>query len=134
MESKDLIIIICAIIVGTCIIAGAVYFTGGLSDNKDNATASNATENITNNTTSVKNITSKDSQLSASSSSHSKSNSNSKSNVVNETVKYNGQADDGSYYREVSYSDGGFRQYDTSSGKLIGSSYESDQKYLPSMD
>ena len=133
MESKDLIIIICAIIVGACIIAGAIYFTGGLSD-KDNATATNATENITNNTISVENITSKDSQSSSSSSSHSKSNSNSKSNVVNETVKYNGQADDGSYYREVSYSDGGFRQYDTSSGKLIGSSYESDQKYLPSME
>lgn len=127
MESKDLILIICAIIVGACIIAGAIYFTSGLSDNKDNATASNATENVTN-STNVENITSKDSQSS--------SNSSSKSGVyiVSEVVKYNAQADDGSYYREITYSDGGFRQYNVSNGKLIGSSYASDQKYLPSME
>ena len=56
------------------------------------------------------------------------------SDIVSEEVKYNYQNDDGSYYREVTYKDGGFRQYDVDSGKLIGSSYDSDQDQLPSME
>ena len=54
--------------------------------------------------------------------------------IVSEEVKYNYQNDDGSYYREVTYEDGGFRQYETESGELIGSSYDSDQDQLPSME
>ena len=53
--------------------------------------------------------------------------------IVNEEIKYNYQ-NGGGYYREVTYKDGGFRQYDTDSGKLIGSSYESDQSKLPRME
>lgn len=55
------------------------------------------------------------------------------SDVVNEEVKFNNQNGEG-YYREVTYSDGGFRQYDTETGDLIGSSYDSDQDKLPSME
>ena len=55
------------------------------------------------------------------------------SNVVSEEVKFNHQNGEG-YYREVTYNDGGFRQYDTKSGELIGSSYDSDQDKLPSME
>ena len=40
--------------------------------------------------------------------------------VVSEVVKYNYQADDGSYYREVTYSDGGFRHLQ---GNLLSSLY-----------
>ncbi len=53
--------------------------------------------------------------------------------IVSEEVKFNAQEGEG-YYREVTYKDGGFRQYDVDTGKLIGSSYDSDQKYLPSME
>ena len=53
--------------------------------------------------------------------------------IVSEEVKFNSQNGEG-YYREVTYKDGGFRQYDTESGELIGSSYESDQNKLPSME
>lgn len=53
--------------------------------------------------------------------------------IVGEVVKSNGQNGEG-YYREVTYSDGGFRQYDTDTGELIGSSYSSDQASLPSME
>lgn len=53
--------------------------------------------------------------------------------IVSEVVKFNGQNGEG-YYREVTYKDGGFRQYDTDSGELIGSSYDSDQANLPSME
>ena len=57
------------------------------------------------------------------------SNNDSEREIVSEKIKFNGQAGEG-YYREVRYSDGGFRQYDTETGELIGSSYQSDQKYL----
>ena len=55
------------------------------------------------------------------------------SDIVSEEVKFNEQNGEG-YYREVTYSDGGFRQYDTETGDLIGSSYDSDQDKLPSME
>ncbi|MBE6499470.1 MAG: DUF3139 domain-containing protein [Methanobrevibacter thaueri] len=63
----------------------------------------------------------------------SNSDDNGDSDVVSEEVKFNHQNGEG-YYREVTYKDGGFRQYDVDSGKLIGSSYDSDQKKLPSME
>lgn len=53
--------------------------------------------------------------------------------IVSEEVKFNAQNGEG-YYREVTYKDGGFRQYDTETGDLIGSSYDSDQDKLPSME
>ena len=55
------------------------------------------------------------------------------SDIVKEEVKFNNQNGEG-YYKEVTYKDGGFRQYDTESGELIGSSYDSDQDKLPSME
>ena len=55
------------------------------------------------------------------------------SDIVSEEVKFNAQNGEG-YYREVTYKDGGFRQYDTETGELIGSSYDSDQGKLPSME
>ena len=59
--------------------------------------------------------------------------SGSNSDVVSEEVKFNGQNGEG-YYREVTYKDGGFRQYDRDTGELIGSSYSSDQDKLPSIE
>ena len=53
--------------------------------------------------------------------------------IVSEEVKFNAQNGEG-YYREVTYKDGGVRQYDTETGELIGSSYDSDQDKLPSME
>ena len=54
-------------------------------------------------------------------------------NIVSQEIKFNHQAGSG-HYREIQYKDGGFRQFDVDTGKLIGSSYESDQKYLPKME
>ena len=52
--------------------------------------------------------------------------------VLKEEIIKSGQA--GVTYRQVTYEDGGFRQFDIETGKLIGSSYESDQDKLPSME
>ena len=52
MESKDLIIIICAIIAGACIIAFAIAFVDDFHDDEDDMSYTNCTaENLTNNTT-----------------------------------------------------------------------------------
>lgn len=75
--------------------------------------------NNTNNTTNETNITN---------SSNTKK-SSSDSNIKSVTYQENLQAGDGSYYKEVNYKDGNFRQYDTN-GELIGSSYDSDQAKL----
>ena len=52
--------------------------------------------------------------------------------VVKEEIIKSGQ--DGVTYRQVTYDDGGFRQFDAETGELIGSSYESDQEKLPGME
>lgn len=54
------------------------------------------------------------------------------SEVVNVEKKYNHQQGDG-YYKQVTYADGNFRQFDCDSLELIGSSYREDQQYLPSL-
>ena len=53
--------------------------------------------------------------------------------VVKEEIITSGQ-EDGLKYREVTYDDGGFRQFDIITGELIGSSYDSDQDRLPKME
>lgn len=53
--------------------------------------------------------------------------------ILSEIVKFNGQNGEGSY-REVTYKDGGFRQFDTETGDLIGSSYDEDQEQLGVVD
>ena len=55
------------------------------------------------------------------------------SDIVSKVVKFNYQAGDG-WYREVTYKDGGFRQFDNASGELIGSSYDEDQEKLGVVD
>ena len=52
---------------------------------------------------------------------------------VKEEIVESGQ-EPGLTYREVTYDDGGVRQYDVNTGELIGSTYESDQDKLPSME
>ena len=45
----------------------------------------------------------------------------------------NYQAGQGEFY-EISYSDGNFRQYDTKTGELLGSSFDEDQEKLGVVD
>lgn len=117
---KGFILVVLGLIVAVLVIGGAVAFSfmNELGVNMENID-SNSIENIKDKVSSV-----------ASSES---SSSSSDGDIVSEIVKFNEQNGEG-YYREVTYSDGGFRQYDTESGDLIGSSYESDQKDLPSME
>ena len=122
---KGFIVVVLGIIAALLIVGGAVAysFMNELGVNM---------EDIDSNT--IDKIKDKVSNVAYSESSDSPSASSSEgSNIVDEVVKFNAQNGEG-YYREVTYSDGGFRQYDTESGDLIGSSYDSDKDKLPSLE
>ena len=59
----------------------------------------------------------------------SSSSSSSGSGISGGSAEYNGQAG-GGYYYQINYKDGNFRQYDTKTGELIGSSFQEDQEKL----
>lgn len=122
---KGFIVVVLGIIAALLVVGGAVAysFMNELGVNM---------EDIDSNT--IDKIKDKVSNVASSESSDSPSASSSEgSNIVDEVVKFNAQNGEG-YYREVTYSDGGFRQYDTESGDLIGSSYDSDKDKLPSLE
>ena len=117
MDKKDIIIICLTVIVVALIIECALALTNSNKDIKEESVnMSNTTNNIT-----------------ADKLSSDPAPSNDESDVVSEEVKFNAQAGKG-YYKEITYKDGGFRQFDSETGKLIGSSYKSDQSKLPSME
>ena len=126
---KGFILLIIGIIAAVLVVGGAtaVHFMNELGvgvDDIDSNTVSDVVDKVSN--------------VASSGSSESSSGSGNSivddvSDIVSEEVKFNAQNGEG-YYREVTYKDGGFRQYDTQSGELIGSSYDSDQDKLPSME
>ena len=116
---KSFILVLLGIIVALLVVGGAVAYSfmnqsGVNMDEKD----SNIMENIKDKASNVASLEGSQSD---------------DGNIVSEIVKANGQNGEG-YYREVTYSDGGFRQFDVDSGELIGSSYKSDQDKLPSLE
>ena len=115
---KNFILVLLGIIVALLIVGGAVGYTimnDAADDSEDSA---------------VEKIVDKVSNVASSESSD---NASDDSDIVSEEVKFNAQNGEG-YYREVTYRDGGFRQFDNDTGELIGSSYDSDQDKLPSME
>ena len=124
---KGFILLIIGIVVAIVVIGGvsAFYFLNQAGIGVDEV-----------NSDTINKVVDKVSNVASSESSDSSSDESILDNVndiVSEEVKFNAQNGEG-YYREVTYKDGGFRQYDTESGELIGSSYESDQDKLPSME
>lgn len=119
---KSFIVILLGIIVALLVVGGAVAysFIDNLGVNMENIDSND-----------IEKIKDKVSNVASSESSYSSSSGD--SDIVSEVVKFNEQNGEG-YYREVTYKDGGFRQYDTESGELIGSSYASDQDSLPSLE
>ena len=124
---KNSVIILIGVIIAIIIVGGTVMYSSMNNNNDDNLNniqidaADNNTDNV-----SVDISTDNVSDSSA-------GDDSSEPYIVSEEIKYNGQQG-GGYYREVTYSDGNFRQYDLETGKLIGSSFSSDQSKLPSME
>jgi len=127
---KSILVVILGIIAILVVIGGAVAFNvvNEISSGDDSSSSINEMMDKINTVTS-----SQPDVKTASSDAGSASGDDGGSDVVSEEVKFNHQDGEG-YYREVTYKDGGFRQYDTKSGELIGSSYDSDQDKLPSME
>ena len=116
---KSFILVLLGIIVALLVVGGAVAYSfmnqsGVNMDEKD----SNIMENINDKASSVASL---------------KGSQSDGGDIVSEIIKSNGQNGEGQY-REVTYGDGGFRQFDVDSGELIGSSYKSDQENLPSLE
>lgn len=116
---KSFILVLLGIIVALLVVGGAVAYSfmnqsGVNMDEKD----SNIMENIKDKASSVASLEGSQSDG---------------GDIVSEIIKSNGQNGEGQY-REVTYGDGGFRQFDVDSGELIGSSYKSDQENLPSLE
>ena len=121
MENKNMIIL--ALVAIVLVLAGVIFATS-INTPTNDTNSSNDTVNVTLNDTNETNNTTVSTKEASSSKKSSKSDS-----IAGESIKENYQAGDGSHYREVQYKDGNIRQYD-SSGKLIGSSYDSDQAQL----
>lgn len=126
MDTKDIVIIVLVITI-ILAVGGIFVLNSNSNDNSDD----NVT-NITNNTT-------EDSPQEVTKNATVEENNNDGDDViaglsiVKEEVYFNGQAGEG-YIREVTYSDGNFRQYDSVTGELIGSSFEGDQARLGNPD
>ena len=118
-------VLIIALVAIVVVLAGVIFATSINTLTNDTNNTTNDTVNVTLNDTNDTNNTTVNTKEASSS----KKSSKSDSNIASESIKENYQAGDGSHYREVQYKDGNIRQYD-SSGKLIGSSYDSDQAQL----
>ena len=127
---KDSIKILLGVIVALVVIGGAFAAWNLMNDDTKVPDEKNSTS-VDNKTDDVKNATI-DNSTNQTNSSDTNSSGND-SDIVSVEIKFNAQNGSG-YYREVTYKDGGFRQFDLETGELIGSSYASDQHKLPSME
>ena len=122
---KSFIVIVLGIIVALLVVGGAVAysFVNDIGDNMDDSN-SNIIDKVKDKVSNVASSESSDSSASSQSEA---------SDIVGDVIKSNSQMGEGSY-REVTYGDGGFRQFDVETGELIGSSYSSDQGKLPNLE
>ncbi len=127
---KNYVIILIGVIIALVIVGGAVAYVSMENNSSNNDTIQGCIPNITNatndNSTVVKTTT-------KTTTTNTSNNSSSGPEIVEEHIEFNAQQGYG-YFREVTYSDGEFRQFDVDTGELIGSSYASDQDKLPSME
>lgn len=139
MKTKNIILMALLVVV---VLVGLYAGTILINDNTEATNESNLTLNDTNDTLNetvnetinkTTTNTAKSDKKTETTTKKSNSNKKSDSDIVSESIQENYQQGDGSYYRQVEYKDGNFRQYDTKTGKLIGSSYDSDQGKLREM-
>lgn len=126
MDTKDIVIIV--LVIAIILAVGGIFVLN-----------SNSNENSDDNVTNITNNTTEDSPQEVTKNATVEENNNDGDDVtaglsiVKEEVYFNGQAGEG-YIREVTYSDGNFRQYDSVTGELIGSSFEGDRARLGNPD
>lgn len=121
MNTKDIVIIV--LVIAIILAVGGIFALNSSSNddsgddaNITNDTAEDSPQEVTKNASMEENNANSDDVTAG-------------LTIVKEEVVFNGQAGEG-YIREVTYSDGNFRQYDNATGELIGSSFEGDQARL----
>lgn len=136
MKSSVLILLaIVAIILAGCAFAFTfMHDIADVADGGNEGTFNKVADKVDQVTSSDSSNSYSDSGSSSSSSSVSSSNDgDSAGDILSDVIKQNDQNGEGEY-REVTYKDGGFRQYDKETGDLIGSSYDEDQEKLGVVD
>ena len=108
---------------------GTVKITNAKEDVTYTISSSKANSNSNANTNANANSNSKSESKSESVSNVVVGEDKSDSGVQGGHVAKNSQEDKG-YYYQINYNDGNFRQYDTKTGNLIGSTFEEDQAKL----
>ena len=121
------------VLIGLIFVGLAITFAphDAYTNSTDNATLADQVQSNDNlgSLSIVKNSTSNSSAVKSNSTGSQLSSSSSGSGVSGGSTEYNGQAG-GGYYYQINYKDGNFRQYDTKTGELIGSSFDEDQEKL----
>ena len=125
--------ILIGVLIGLILVGLAITFAphDAYNNSTDNVTLADQVQSNDNlgSLSIVKNSTSNSSAVKSNSTGSQLSSSSSGSGVSGGSTEYNGQAG-GGYYYQINYKDGNFRQYDTKTGELIGSSFDEDQEKL----
>ena len=137
----DLPKILLGILIGALIVGGAVMFFSHSGDNPMNETNDSVSEVAQEQVNTVNNG-GNDAAANANATANTNANSNAansgssqgnQNGVSGGEVTHNYQGDGGEMY-QINYNDGNFRQYDTKTGELIGSSFDEDQEKLGVID
>lgn len=132
----DIFKVLIGVLIGLLLVGAAVIFAP--SDAYDNSTTD--VQDQSSSDGGILKIFNQNSTANTSTSANTNTNTNANSNgssaqlssgsgVTGGGAEYNGQAG-GGYMYQINYSDGNFRQYDTKTGELIGSTFDEDQEKL----
>ena len=132
----DIFKVLIGVLIGLLLVGAAVIFAP--SDAYDNSTTD--VQDQSSSDGGILKIFNQNSTANTSTSANTNANTNANSNgssaqlssgsgVTGGGAEYNGQAG-GGYMYQINYSDGNFRQYDTKTGELIGSTFDEDQEKL----
>ena len=137
----DLPKILLGILIGALIVGGAVMFFSHSGDNPMNETNDSVSEVAQEQVNTVNNG-GNDAAANANATANTNANSNAansgssqgnQNGVSGGEVTHNYQGDGWEMY-QINYNDGNFRQYDTKTGELVGSSFDEDQEKLGVVD
>ena len=139
----DLPKILLGILIGALIVGGAVMFFSNSGNNPMNETNDSVSDvaqqpvstvdNGANNNAANGNANANASTNANSNAANSGYSQGNQNGVSGGEVSENYQAGGGEMY-QINYKDGNFRQYDTQTGELIGSSFDEDQEKLGVVD
>ena len=131
----DIFKVLIGVLIGLLLVGAAIVFApsdaydNSTTDVQDQSSSDGGILKIFNQNSTANTSTSANTTNTNTNSNGSSAQLSSGSGVTGGGAEYNGQAG-GGYMYQINYSDGNFRQYDTKTGELIGSSFDEDQEKL----